>query len=154
MLTIQLTEAELQKINIERFYNPSPIVQKRLHAIYLKGKQYSHETIADILEIHLNSVTNYLKMYQAGGLEQVKRVNYGTNTSQLDLHRVSLEEEFRQHPPVSTNEAIQKIETLTGIRRSPTRVTGVASLILNFLHDGFSHRFFLRETGSGSSVLQ
>jgi hypothetical protein len=81
MLTIQLTEAELQKINKERFYNPCPIVQKRLHAIYLKGKHYRHETIADILEMHPNSVTNHLKMYQAGGIEQVKQVNYGTNTS-------------------------------------------------------------------------
>ncbi len=122
MLTIQLTEAELQKINHERFYNPCPIVQKRLHVLYLKVKQYRHKMIADILQMHPNSVTNYLKMYQAGGLERLKQVNYGTNTSQLEPHRISLEEEFRQHPPISTNEAIQKVETLTGIRRSPTRV--------------------------------
>jgi len=68
------------------------------------------------------SVTTYLKMYQAGGIENLKQVNSGKNTSQLDNFRDSLEEEFRQRPPHSTNEAIQRIETMTGIRRSPTRV--------------------------------
>ena len=122
MLTIQLTETELQTINHERFHHPCPIVQKRCHVLYLKGKQYRHETIADIVDIHPNSVTTYLKMYQDGGLEHVKRVNYGTNTSALEAHQYSLEDAFRHHPPHSTNEAMQRIETLTGIRRSPTRV--------------------------------
>jgi transposase len=122
MLNVQLTENEVQIVNRERFQYPCPIVQKRFHALYLKNKNYRHEMIADILDIHPNSVTNYLKMYQNGGLEQVKQVNYGTNTSQLESYRSSLEEEFRQHPPHSTNQAIQRIEDLTGIRRSPTRV--------------------------------
>lgn len=122
MLTIQLTDTDMQTINDERFHYPCPMVQKRFHALYLKGKGYRHATIADILDIHPNSVTTYLKLYQQGGLEGVKRVNYGTKTRALHAHQTSLEETFRQHPPHSTNEAIQRIEALTGIRRSPTRV--------------------------------
>jgi len=122
MLTVQLTTTELQTVNHERFHYPCPLVQKRYHTIYLKAKQYRHQEIADILDLHPNSVTNYLKMYQTGGFEQLKQVNYGTNSSQLTPHHRSLEEEFRQHPPHSTNEAIYRIERLTGIRRSPTRV--------------------------------
>jgi phenylalanyl-tRNA synthetase beta subunit len=34
----------------------------------------------------------------------------------------SLEAHFRKHPPISINAAIATIETLTGIRRSPTQV--------------------------------
>ena len=122
MLNIKLTETELQIANYERFNNPCSIVQKRFHVLYLKEKNYSHEVIADIVDIHPNSVTNHLKMYQDGGFELVKQVNYGTNTSELDKHQSSLEEIFLQNPPHSTNEAMQRIETITGIRRSPTRV--------------------------------
>lgn len=122
MLTIQFTDTELQTIHQERFAYPCPMVQKRLHALYLKGKQYRHQTIADMLDIHPNSVTTYLHMYQTGGLEQIKRVNYGTNTRALHAQQPSLEDAFRHHPPHSTNEAIHRIEALTGIRRSPTRV--------------------------------
>jgi transposase len=122
MLSVQLTEKDMQTVNFERFHYPCPIVQKRCHTLYLKAKQYTHQEIADILDLHPNSITTYLKMYQKGGLEQLKRVNYGTNTSALEAHQSSLEEAFRQHPPHSTNEALHRIETLTGIRRSPTRV--------------------------------
>jgi transposase len=122
MLNIQLTQSELQTVNYERFHNPCPIVQKRFHALYLKENKYLHGTIADILDIHPNSVTNYIKMFQDGGLNRVMQVNYGTNTSVLDTHQSSLVEAFRQNPPHSTNEAISRIETITGIRRSPTRV--------------------------------
>jgi len=122
MLTIQLTDEEFQTVKTERFSYPCPIVQKRLHVLYLKMKQKPHNEIAEILGIHPNSVTNYLKMYQAGGFERINQVNYGTNISQLEIHGSSLEKEFRLHPPLSTNEAIHRIEEFTGIRRSSTRV--------------------------------
>jgi len=122
MLNIQLTPSELETVNYERFHNPCPIVQKRFHVLYLKENKYLHGTIADILDIHPNSVTNYLKMFQDGGLDRVMQVNYGTNTSVLEMHQSSLVETFRENPPHSTNEAINRIEAITGIRRSPTRV--------------------------------
>ena len=37
-------------------------------------------------------------------------------------HTESLETHFRKHPPTNINAAIETIETLTGIRRSPTQV--------------------------------
>jgi transposase len=122
MLTIQLTDKEFQTVQAERFSYPCPIVQKRFHVLYLKMKQKPHNEIADFLGIHPNSVTNYIKMFQAGGIERIKQVNYGTNTSKLKIHESSLEQEFRLNPPLSTNEAIHRIEALTGIRRSSTRV--------------------------------
>ena len=122
MLTIHLTKAELQTVNRDRFHYPCPIVQKRCHTLYLKAKHYSHQQIAEILDIHPNSVTNYLKLYLNGGMDRIKQVNYGTNTSELESHQSSLEEAFRQHPPHSTNEALNRIESMTKIRRSPTRV--------------------------------
>ncbi|GAK56002.1 hypothetical protein U27_02963 [Candidatus Vecturithrix granuli] len=67
MLNIHLPEHDMQTINRERFEYPCPVVQKQLHALYLKGKQYRHQTIAEILDIHPNSVTTYLRMDQTDG---------------------------------------------------------------------------------------
>jgi len=41
MLTIQLTDEEFQTIEAERFSYPCPIVQKRLHVLYLKKTEAS-----------------------------------------------------------------------------------------------------------------
>jgi predicted transcriptional regulator len=54
-----------------------------MHTLYLKAKKYPHQQIADILDMSPNSVTIYLKMYQAGGIENLKQVNYGKNTTAL-----------------------------------------------------------------------
>ena len=105
MLTLSISESEQNTLNVERFNYPCPTVQKRMHTIYLKAKDYSHKDIADIMDIHINSVTNYIKMYQQGGLNQLKQVNYGTNKSQLDDFKISIEDDFRKNPPLSTNEA-------------------------------------------------
>ncbi len=85
MLTLELSETEIQEINYGRYNYPCPIVQKRLHVLYVKSKGYGHQLIADIFNIHINTVTNYIKMYQSGGLEEIKQVNYGTNGCWSDI---------------------------------------------------------------------
>jgi transposase len=40
----------------------------------------------------------------------------------LEAHQTSLEEAFKANPPKTINEAVERIEQLTGIRRSPTQV--------------------------------
>lgn len=37
MLLINISDAEIRQLNYERFYYPCPIVQKRIHAVYLKA---------------------------------------------------------------------------------------------------------------------
>jgi hypothetical protein len=41
---------------------------------------------------------------------------------ELDAHSELIEKELEQHPPQSINEAGSRIETLTGIKRSPTQI--------------------------------
>ena len=123
MIKIQLTIEELDKIKEERYTHPSPIVQKRLHTLYLKcSMNLSHGQIAQIVGIHIDTVTTYLKMYNQGGLSAIYKINYGTNKSELDNHSTTILEYFEDHPPHSINEAISMIEELTGIKRSPTQV--------------------------------
>lgn len=123
MHTLQLSAAEIAELNYERFYYPDPLVQKRLHTVYLKGAlQYTHEEIGRIIGRHRNTITEDIKRYNSKGIEGLKEVNYGTNKSELDEHSISLKTLFEKHPPASVKEAIHRIKELTGIQRSPSQV--------------------------------
>ncbi|RMG87668.1 MAG: IS630 family transposase [Bacteroidetes bacterium] len=122
MLTPNFSEAEIQRLNYERFHHSSALVQKRLHTIFLKSLNcFKHQEIAKILSIHPDSVTNYLGMYKKGGIELLKQVGYGTNTSELDSVP-NLKEELEKNPPKTIKEARHRIAEFCGIERSLNRV--------------------------------
>jgi transposase len=63
-----------------------------------------------------------LASIQKGGLEELKRLNFRRPTSELAFHQETVEAAFRADQPRTINEAADRIERLTGIRRSPTQV--------------------------------
>ena len=86
MLTIfKLSPEELDKLNYERYHYPCPIVQKRLHCIYLKAVSgYSNEKIGKLMDAHRNSISEWVHTYQQDGYDALVRVGYGTNQSVLE----------------------------------------------------------------------
>lgn len=123
MLTLNISKTDIEVLRYERYAYPSIIVQKRLHALYLKATtNLSHQEIAGIVGIHRDTLTNYIHCYNKGGLPEVYRVGYGTNRSELDAHKESLVDYFEEHPPQSSTEALSDIKRLTGLERSPTQV--------------------------------
>jgi transposase len=123
MLQINLSKAEIQRLNYERFYYPCPIVQKRIHAVYMKATLSSSDTlIGQLTGLKRQTVNRWVKVYQAGGFDALCQFNYGTNKSQLENHSVSILQSFTERPPMSACEAKSRIEELTGISRSPTQV--------------------------------
>src|ERR1035437_9981226 len=135
MRTIILSISETDKLNYERYHYPCPIVQKRLHAVYLKavlGK--SDKEIARIVDTNRNMVALWIKTYQTGGFKALCKVEYGTNKSKLEMHSDSIIASFEKTPPRKITEAIFRIEKLTGIKRGMTQVR-------NFIkHNGFRYR--------------
>ncbi len=63
-----------------------------------------------------------MREYAAGGIDKLKEVNFNRPESELMEHRETLEAEFRKSPPATVAEAMNRIEILTGIKRSPTQV--------------------------------
>ena len=123
MLFINLSETEIQRLKYERFYYPCPIVQKRIHAIYLKATLgLSNAMIGEVVDLHRHAVSKCIKDYKAGGFEILSQFNYGTNKSELEGHSVSILKSFTARPPMNANEAKSRIEELTGISRSPSQV--------------------------------
>jgi transposase len=93
-----------------------------MQTLWLKSQGIEHQAIAQLVGISANTLHSDLREYQNGGIDPLKEIRFYRPSSELMDHVQSIETHFRQHPPISINAAIGEIETLTGIRRSPTPV--------------------------------
>lgn len=122
MLKVEFTEKEIEQLHYERLHHPHPRVRQRCEVVYLKALGFSHKEIGRIMRLSQPTVRNYLEMYQAGGLEKLKELNFYRPVSELEAYREKIKAEFEANPPQTINETVKRIEELTGIRRSPTQV--------------------------------
>lgn len=123
MLTLNISTTDIEYLRYERYNYPCSLVQKRLEVLCLKAStNLSHQKIASVAGVSRNSVTNYIHIWNTSGYEGITNTGYGTNVSDLEKHTTSLLTVFEEEPPHTANEAVQRIEKLTGIKRSPTQV--------------------------------
>jgi transposase len=93
-----------------------------MEAVYLKSQGLLHKEICRLSQISENTLRSYLRQFQEGGIERLKRLDFAQPQSELADHRESLEDYFRKNPPRSSAQAATDIERLTGIRRGQTQV--------------------------------
>ena len=122
MIQINFTEEEIKQLNDERYHYPHPMVQRKMEALYLKSQNFSHQQICQICCITRATLSKYLKQYQREGIEGLKKLGYQGQSSELNQHSLTIEQDFRNAPPRNVAEAVQRIEEITGIKRSPTQV--------------------------------
>jgi len=122
MIKIEFSAEEVEQLHYERRFHPHPRVRQRMETVYLKAIGYQHQEIGRIVGISQKTLRGYLQMYQAGGIEALKELNFYRPQSELEDYGEQLKAEFEARPAKSINEAVQRIEELTGIRRSPTQV--------------------------------
>ena len=123
MLTkLNLSEEEIQRLNYERFQYPCAKIQKKMHAVYLKALGYTNTDAGKILDIHYNSVSRHIKIYEEKGLEGLYVSAYQSKESDMEAYKESIIEDFRKNPVCSIADAIGRISELTGIERKPTQV--------------------------------
>ena len=119
---LEFTPESLDELNSERYRHPLPIVQRRMEALWLKSHGLPHGQIAQLVNITENTLRDYFQLYREGGVERLKAVALQGPESALQEHHASLEAYFRAHPPATIKEVQNKIEALTGIKRSETQV--------------------------------
>lgn len=122
MIEIEFTEEVINELRYQRFNHPHPRVQRKMEALLLKSDGLPHHRITRILGISENTLRQYLREYEEGGIERLKMVCFYRPQSELVEYHQSLEAYFEEHPPATVNEAAAKIEQLTGIRRGLTQV--------------------------------
>lgn len=122
MIKLSFTEAAITALHYERFHHPHPRVQRKMEAVYLKSQGLLHREITAIVRISEPTLVSYLREYEMGGIEQLKKLTFYQPTSALDSHQVAVEAYFREHPPKTLAQAASKIAELTGIHRSREQV--------------------------------
>lgn len=119
---LHLTPEILKEIHYHRYNHPAPLVQRQMEALWLKGHGLAHVQIAELVGVTENTIQDYFELYQHGGIEKLKELNYYVPESKLNAHVTSLEAHFREHPPASIKEAQSEIEVITGLKRSETQI--------------------------------
>jgi transposase len=122
MLQLTFSEADKQALHYERYHHPHPRVQQRMEALWLQSHGLPPHQIAQLCAISANTLRAALKLYHAGGVEALKQLNVHRPQSALHAHRDPMAASLQEHPPHTINEAAVRLETLTGIKRSPTQV--------------------------------
>ena len=122
MLRLTFTEEDIKELHDQRYQHPHPRVQMKMEALLLKAKGLPHHQIASCVGVCENTVRSYLKQYQTGGIEALKRLEFHHPSSELQAHHQTLEAYFKDHPPATIPQAVKLIEQLTGLKRSPTQV--------------------------------
>lgn len=122
-LPFKISQAEIEKLNYERFAYPHPMIQKRIFAVYLKATlNFPNQIIGLIADLHCNTVSHWIQVYQEKGYEGLLTNDYGTNKSELEIHSESILSSFSKQPPMCAAEAVERISERTGIKRSEQQV--------------------------------
>lgn len=122
MLKLKFNQSIIEQLNYERYHHPHPRVQRQMNVVYLKSQGMIHKDIKKFEGICENTLLKYLREYQEGGIERLKEIRFYSPKSELEPHSKTLEAYFIEHPPATINEAIARIEELTGIKRKREQV--------------------------------
>ena len=96
MIEIGFTPEEIDALEYERYHHPEPKVQKKMEALYLKSQKVEHQDICRLCRLSEPTLVGYLKQYQEGGIEQLKK----TGIRALLVHWTNTLQRWK---PISTN---------------------------------------------------
>jgi len=116
MVKMEFTQDEINELYHEFMGHPAGSTKKKLHVVYLKSLDLSHQDIALIARVSDDTVTRYLQEYNKGGLSAISIVRTYTPSSKLLPHKEEIKSYFQSHPPHTVSEAVFEIEKLTEIK--------------------------------------
>jgi len=121
MLKINISDSDVELLKDKRYNHPHPRVQQKMEVLILKKYGIKDALICQITNICDNTLREYLKQYQNGGIERLEEVNFYRPSSELNKYSGTIEQYFTENPPTSILQASAKIEEITGIKRSETQ---------------------------------
>jgi transposase len=121
-LRVELSEQEQQVVNAERDSHPQEHVRRKMLVLWLLHCGLTREKAAEVTGLGRATVQRYVAAYRTGGLDGLRLWGVQGPVSDLVAHEGRIREAFAKEPCRSINEACDRIERLTGIRRQPTQV--------------------------------
>ena len=90
---IFLGEAQVIELNKRLNSERDSKIWRRLKCIDLKQKGHKHKDIAQILDVTIDTITDWLFLFNEGGFEELCKLNYeGRRISMLEKYKVNIEE--------------------------------------------------------------
>jgi transposase len=123
LIQMNLSEDEIRELNYKRFRENKPILQKRLHAVYIKATmRVSNEFIGSLLDVHRNSVDHWQHLYMEKGMEGLTALHYKPQKSELEFYTTHVKAHFSDGFIHTVKEFSHKLQELTGLSRGLTQV--------------------------------
>jgi len=85
-IRLEFTPDTLSILNNERYSHPVPLVQRRMQALWLKSHAMPHAQIAKLVGVCENTLRDYFELYQQGGVESLRIINFHRPESELCAH--------------------------------------------------------------------
>lgn len=119
---IHLTEDERRIVNEERASHPNLLVRNKMLTIWLLHCGVTRQKAAEIVGVSRATVHRHVDAYCKGGLDGLRHSSVQKVVSELAAFGDIIRASFEEAPVCTIAEACDRIEKLTGIRRSPTQV--------------------------------
>lgn len=127
---LAFSDDDRRALAAERYHHPDPRVQRRMEVLWLICQGETQARAATLADVSTATAERYVALFRKGGVRALREFHWVKPTSALEKYRVDLEPEFRERPPHTVAEAIQRIEALTGVRREETQVRAFLKKVL------------------------
>jgi transposase len=119
---LAFSDDDCRTLAAERYQHPDPRVQRRMEVLWLLSQGETQARAGQLAGVSRATVERYVALFRRRGVPGLREFHWVKPVSALEEHRSALEPEFRERPPHTVAEAIQRIEALTGVRRKETQV--------------------------------
>jgi transposase len=118
------TKIEHERLEQEVLYdkNSSKFCKRLALAILLLKENIDIETISRVVCVSERQIRNYRKIYEEQGNIVLTRNTRYRPVSELHTYKDIIREELTIRPVATSAEASERIQALTGVKRSPTQV--------------------------------
>ncbi|MBK1724677.1 helix-turn-helix domain-containing protein [Thiocystis violacea] len=81
MINIEFSEQGLKKIKQLSYEHSHPRVRRRMEILWLKSQGLEHQEICRLAGVSSNTLREYLRLFQAGGIKKVTELNFYAPTN-------------------------------------------------------------------------
>ena len=117
-----LSADEQARVLADRDAHPDPVVRRQMLVLWAVHLGHSRQRAADLASVGIATAKRYVIAYRDGGLQALAgRKPSPRPTSELAAHADAIRRSLTARPVRTTAEAIERIESLTGLRRGLTQ---------------------------------
>ena len=119
---LTFSDDDRRTLATERYQHPDPRVQRRMEVLWLLSQGETQTRTGQLAGVSKATVERCVALFRHGGVSGLRQFHWAKPVSGLEKRRPALGPEFRERPPHTVAEAMQRIEALTGVRREETQV--------------------------------